>query len=68
MVEGAGFETFNGFGVTLHAPPQWFDDAKYGVKYKIHAAEAVSDVETQALINQICGSSEGRGRRGSATA
>ena len=29
-------------------------DAKYGVRHKIHEVEATSDVETQALINQIC--------------
>ena len=40
---------------TLHAPPQWFDDARYGVRYKIHEAEAVSDMTTQVLLNQLCG-------------
>ena len=36
MVESAGFEVFDAFGVTLHAPPEWFDDVRYGVKYKLH--------------------------------
>ena len=54
MVEAAGFEVFDGFGVTLHAPPAWFDDARHGVRFKLHEAEALSDVTTQALLNQIC--------------
>ena len=54
-VEAGGFEVFDGFGLTLHAPPQWFDDARYGVRYKIHEAEVVSDMTVQALLNQLCG-------------
>lgn len=54
MVEGAGFEVFDGFGVTLHAPPEWFDSAKYGVRFKIHEAEALSDVTTQAFLSVLC--------------
>jgi hypothetical protein len=54
MVVGAGFEVFDGFGVTLHASANWFDDARYGVRFKPHESEAVSDVETQALLSQIC--------------
>jgi len=54
MVEAAGFEVFDAFGVTLHAPAEWFDDVRYGVKYKLHEAEALSDVVTQLLLNQLC--------------
>lgn len=54
MVLAAGFEVFEGFALTLHAPAFWFDDARYGVRFKIHEAEALSDVLTQALLNQLC--------------
>lgn len=53
-VAAAGFDVFDGFGITLHADARWFDDVRYGVKYKIHESEAVSDVTTQALLNQLC--------------
>jgi hypothetical protein len=55
LVTGAGFEVFEApFALALHAPPQWFDDAKYGVRYKIHESEALSDLTTQALLAHIC--------------
>ena len=54
IVEGAGFETFDGFGVTLHAPPAWFDDTRHGVRHMIHEAEATSDLTTQLLLSQLC--------------
>lgn len=54
LVQAAGFEAFEGFGLTLHAPPAWFDEAKYGVRHKIHEAEALSDMTTQALLSQLC--------------
>ena len=38
----------------LHAPSEWFDDVRHGVKYKIHEAEPTSDVTTQMFINQLC--------------
>ena len=54
LVERAGFEVFDGFGLTLHAPATWFDEAKYGVRFKIHEAEAISDVVTQSFLGFLC--------------
>ena len=54
LVERAGFEVFDGFGLTLHAPPSWFDEARHGVRFKIHESEALSDVTTQAFLNHLC--------------
>ena len=54
MVEAAGFEVFDAFAVTLHAPVAWMDDVRYGVKHKVHESEAVSDLVTQMLLNQLC--------------
>lgn len=62
LVEAAGFEVFDAFGVTLHAPSEWFDPVRHGVVHKIHEVEAVSDVETQMLLNQLCATGD-RGRR-----
>ena len=60
-VAAAGFEVFEAFGVTLHAPPPWFDDARYGVRFKIHEAEALSDVTTQAFLGLLCSKDHGIG-------
>ena len=54
LVEGAGFEVFDGFGVTLHALPRWFDDTRHGVRYMIHESEATSDLVTQLFLSQLC--------------
>ena len=66
-VEQAGFEVFDPFSVTLHASARWFDPlpkarggkkaattAEVGLEYEIHRAEALSDMVTQMLINQLC--------------
>ena len=57
MVEDAGFETFNGFATTLHAPPTWFYQLGGNASYKLFESETISDVETQAVINHICSES-----------
>ena len=65
-VEEAGFEVFDPWAATLHASASWFDalptargrkrrdgDGR-GLEYEVHSAEAVSDMVTQMLINQLC--------------
>ena len=61
-VESAGFEVFDPFAATLHARGEWFDvlragrgPSNQGVKYQLHSAEALSDMVTQMLLNQLCG-------------
>jgi hypothetical protein len=70
VVERAGFEVFDPWAVTLHAKPSWFDALPKarglrkpekgsglpaaGLEFEVHSAEAVSDLITQALLNQIC--------------
>ena len=54
LVEAAGFEVFDPFAVTLHAPPTWFDRERTPLEYSTQDAEAVSDVHTQLLVNQLC--------------
>ena len=56
MVEDAGFEVFDPFAVTLHAPASWFDSERTPLEHASQEAEAVSDVFTQLLLNQLCGS------------
>jgi hypothetical protein len=69
VVEEAGFEVFEPWAATLHASASWFDalptgrgrkrardEQGAGLEYEIHSAEAVSDMITQMLINQLCGS------------
>ena len=64
MVEDAGFETFNGFATTLHAPATWFDEQLVGgasyTNHGLFGSQTISDVETQAIINQICSKSHSR--------
>ena len=57
LVTAAGFETFDPFGVTLHALPSWFDDARAPVRHHVFEAEALSDMTTQVWLNQLCHSS-----------
>ena len=68
-VEVAGFEAFDPSAATMHASASWFDalpaarGAKRhsqkaaadprGLEY-VHRAEAVSDMVTQMLLNQLC--------------
>lgn len=62
-VEVAGFEVFDPFAATLHARAEWFDvlhagrggRSNQGVNYQVHSAEALSDMVTQMLLNQLCG-------------
>ena len=70
LVESAGFETFDPWAATFHAAPSWFDAlpvgrgrrkahpsssaGSRGLDYEIHSAEAVSDMVTQQLLNQLC--------------
>ena len=63
IVEQAGFEVFDPFAATLHASPSWFDALpatavrarrSKGLAFEIHSAEAVSDMMTQMLLNQLC--------------
>jgi hypothetical protein len=63
IVEQAGFEVFDPFAATLHASPSWFDALpatavrarrSKGLAFEIHTAEAVSDMMTQMLLNQLC--------------
>ena len=55
MVEAAGFEVFDPFGITLHADPRWYDGS--GGSGGPHDAqsqmEATSDVLTQMLISTV---------------
>ena len=68
-VEEAGFEVFDPWAATLHASASWFDALPTargrkrnsrgevegrGLEYEVHSAEAVSDMVTQMLINQLC--------------
>ena len=49
-------KAFDGsFGATLHALPRWFDDARGGLRHSTTESEALSDVVTQMLLNQLCG-------------
>ena len=66
----AGFEVFDPFAASLHASASWFDalpkarrsrrngpradDAETGLEYEVHSAEALSDMVTQLLLNQLC--------------
>ena len=52
-VTAAGFAVFDPFGVTLHALPRWFDDARL-IRHSIVEAEALSDLTTQLWLNQLC--------------
>lgn len=52
VVENAGFEVFDAFGVTLHALGKWFDGNND------HRAEVTSDTVTQMFLSQLCGSRE----------
>lgn len=54
VVERAGFEVMDGFGLTLHARPGWFDDARHGVRLQIHEAEVTSDLSAQLFLTQLC--------------
>lgn len=66
LVEAAGFEVFDPWAATLHAAPNWFDplptargsrrQTSHGLEYEIHSAEALSDMTTQMLLNQLCAS------------
>ena len=56
-VEAAGFEVFDTFAATLHADERWFDDPPARAQApggSIHASEALSDMVTQMLLNQLC--------------
>ena len=74
-VEMAGFEAFDPSAATMHASASWFDalpaarGAKRhsqkaaadprGLEYEVHRAEAVSDMVTQMLLNQLCHPKQG---------
>lgn len=53
-VEAAGFEVFDTFAATLHADERWFDEPPAREQASIHASEALSDMVTQMLLNQLC--------------
>ena len=58
VVEGAGFEVFDAFGVSLHGPSIWLADG----------SEATSDLVTQLFLSQLCGrAAAGASRRGDDT-
>ena len=48
LVRAAGFEVFDPLAATLHADRRWFD------KEDERQAEALADLITQMLINQLC--------------
>jgi hypothetical protein len=58
IVLRAGFEVFDPFALTLHARPQWFDREHGAREYATYEAEALSDMLTQLLINQLCSQQE----------
>ena len=50
VVEAYGFEVFDAFPATQHAPPSWFDERGEDA---IHA-DVLSDMTTQMFINHLC--------------
>jgi hypothetical protein len=54
VVEEAGFEVFDPFGASLHAPSFWFDKLKGPLEYDSRKAEVISDMTAQMLANQLC--------------
>lgn len=51
VIEGGGFEVFDTFPATMHAMKHWFDQGGKDVQH----SDALSDLVTQMLLNQICG-------------
>ena len=54
MVESSGFDVFDPFAITLHAPVSWWDRERTPLEYAAQEAEAVSDMLTQFLLNHLC--------------
>ena len=50
VIEASGFEVFDPFPATLHAKKGWFDQGGRDLQH----SDALSDLVTQLLLNQIC--------------
>ena len=50
VVEEAGFEVFDPFPASLHAPSSWFDQNGQDVQH----SDVLGDMVAQMLLNQLC--------------